>query len=226
MWPPPVICLVTDRHRLAQRLALDPDGEPILTLLVEIVGAAAEAGIDLVQVREADLDAQRLIAVVHRLVRQTRGTKTRVVVNDRLDVALAAEAHGVHLKDRPVSAARIRAAAPDAFLIGQSIHSPGRAAGSDADYLVFGTVFQTSSKPELRAVAGLAGLAAAAKNAGVPVLGIGGVTVSRFGAMAAAGADGFAAVDLFLPSESGRPAPFHEIIAEARETFDTAGRSS
>jgi thiamine-phosphate pyrophosphorylase len=221
-----VICLVTDRHRLARRLLLDPDGEPILTHLLEIVGAAAHAGVDLVQVREADLDGRLLIALVRRLVRQVQGTRARIIVNDRLDVALAASAHGVHLKDQPVPMTRIRSAAPAGFAIGRSIHSPDSASETGGDYLIFGTVFQTPSKPGLQAVAGLAGLAAAAKRARVPVLGIGGVTVSQFAAMAAAGAAGFAAVDLFLPSGPGRPAALHEIVEEARQTFDSTGRSS
>jgi thiamine-phosphate diphosphorylase len=220
-----VICLVTDRHRLAERLGLEPDAEPVFTELVEIVDAAAKAGIDLVQVREADLNGQRLIAMVHQLLRRIQGTTTRVIVNDRLDLALAAGAHGVHFKDQPVSMSRIRAVTPDAFMIGKSIHSADRATEDGVDYFIFGTVFRTSSKPEGHAAPGLAGLAAAAERARVPVLGIGGVAVDRFAAMAAAGAAGFAAVELFLPSGLGRPARLREIAGKARQMFDS-GRSS
>jgi thiamine-phosphate pyrophosphorylase len=226
MWPRPVICFVTDRHRLAERLALDPAGDDVLERLAGLVGVAADAGVDLVQVREADLDAQLLADYVRRLVERVRDSRTRIVVNDRFDVALAAGAQGVHLKDAPVSVERIRAAAPEGFLIGQSIHSPAGAAHSSADYLIFGTVFPSRSKPDLPAGAGLAGLEAAANRARVPVLGIGGVNRTHFSAIAATGAAGIAAIDLFLPSRPAVGVALHDIVAEARRTFDSAKASS
>ena len=226
MWPHPVICFVTDRHRLAQRLGLDPNGEEIFAQLADVVAAAADAGIDLVQVRDNDLDAGRLVDCVGRLVERVQGSRSRIVVNDRFDIALAAAAHGVHLKDQTVSIGRIREAAPHRFLVGQSIHSPDGATESAVDYLIFGTVFPTRSKPELQTGAGLAGLEAAVRRARVPVLGIGGVQIGDFQAMAAAGAGGIAGLDLFLPSGPGEPAALHEIAAEARRVFDSAGSSS
>ena len=125
------------------------------------------------------------------------------MVNDRLDVALAAGAHGVHLKDGPAAIDRIRTVAPGGFLVGQSIHSPERVEDTQADYLVFGTLFPTRSKPEPGALAGLAGLAAAVRRARVPVLGIGGVKLTHLAAVAYTGAAGVAAVDLFLPRRTG-----------------------
>lgn len=226
MWPRPVICFVTDRHRLAERLALDPAGDEVLERLAGLVGGAADAGVDLVQVREADLDGQSLAAYVRRLVERVQGSRTRILVNDRLDVALAAGAQGVHLKDAPVSVERIRATAPDGFLIGQSIHSPEDAADSSADYLIFGAVFPSRSKPDLPAGAGLAGLEAAASRARVPVLGIGGVNRTHFPAIAATGAAGIAAIDLFLPPGPGVAVALQDIVAEARRTFDSAEASS
>jgi thiamine-phosphate diphosphorylase len=163
---------------------------------------------------------------VRRFVETARGTGTRIVVNDRLDVALAARAHGVHVKDGAIALGRIRAAAPEGFLVGQSIHSPERAAESDADYLVFGTVFPTRSKGEAHALAGLAGLEGAARRSRVPVLAIGGVKVAHLADLARTGAAGIAAVDLFLPDGPGRAAPLHEIAAEVRRSFDTAALGS
>src|SRR5262245_37717092 len=135
--------MITDRHRLA---ATDPE-----RLVVERVAAAAASGVDLVQVRERDLDGRALLGLVTRCVGAASGTRTRVLVNDRLDVALAAGAHGVHLRADSMPAPRARTLAPPGFLIGRSVHSVEEAvtagAGGGLDYLLFGAVFTTVSKP-------------------------------------------------------------------------------
>jgi len=223
MLPRPLICLVTDRRRLAQRLEVGPDEPQIDERLANLVAGAADAGIDLVQARENDLPALGMIRLVRRFLDIVRGTKTRIVVSDRLDVALAAGAHGVHLKDGPVAIERVRAAAPAGFLIGQSIHSPERAADASADYLVFGTVFSTPSKPEAHDLAGLAGLRAAVRQARVPVLAIGGVKLTHLAGVAGTGAAGIAAVGLFLPDGPQLVVPLHRISAEVRQAFDSVG---
>ena len=222
----PVIALVTDRRRLAQRLELDPEGSQIAERLADLVASAAQAEIDLVQVRENDLPGDTMCRWVHRFVEIVQGTRTRIVVNDRLDVALAAGAHGVHLKDGPAAIDRIRTVAPGGFLVGQSIHSPERVEDTQADYLVFGTLFPTRSKPEPGALAGLAGLAAAVRRARVPVLGIGGVQLTHVAGVAYTGASGVAAVDLFLPHGPGLEARLREIVRAVRMAFDTAGAVS
>jgi thiamine-phosphate diphosphorylase len=223
MSPRPLICLVTDRRRLAERLELDPEGALIAERLADLVALAAEAGIDLVQVRENDLPAAAMADWVRRLLETMRGTRTRIVVNDRLDVALAASAHGVHFKDGAVALEPVRAAAPAGFLIGQSIHSPERAADASADYLVFGTVFSTRSKLDGHDLAGLAGLQAAVRQARVPVLAIGGVKLTHLAEVAATGAAGIAAVDLFLPDGRDMVVRLHRISEEVRQTFDSVG---
>ena len=96
-----MICLVTDRRRLST-------GEDAADRLVDLVAAAARAGIDLIQIRERDLDARRLVALVKRCVAAARGTSTKVLVNDRADVADAAGAHGVHLRGDSIAATAIR----------------------------------------------------------------------------------------------------------------------
>jgi thiamine-phosphate diphosphorylase len=223
MLPLPLVCLVTDRRRLAQRLEVDPDEPQIAERLADLVARAADAGIDLVQVRENDLPARGIIRLVRRFLDIVHGTKTRIVVNDRLDVALATSAHGVHLKDDAVAIERVRAVAPAGFLIGRSIHSPGHAADTSADYLVYGTVFSTRSKPEAHDLAGLAGLQAAVRQARVPVLAIGGVKLTRLAGVARTGAAGVAAVDLFLPDGPALVVPLHRISEEVRQAFDSAG---
>src|SRR5687767_4541548 len=121
--------MVTDRLRLA---------DPNTAALVARVRTAAAAGVQLVQLRERDLDARALFELAQQMVDAVRGTAARVLVNDRLDVALAAGAHGVHLRNTSFSASRARAIVPPGFLIGQSVHSAtdalARARG--ADYLL------------------------------------------------------------------------------------------
>lgn len=138
--------------------------------------------------------------LVHRCVAAVAGTRTRLVVNDRVDVALAAGAHGVHLPGHGVPAARVRRIVPQGFLIGRSVHHASEAARvskeGGLDYLVFGTVFATASKAGV-APAGVHGLAAAAAAVPLPVLGIGGVTVDRASAVARSGAAGAAAIAMF-----------------------------
>ena len=182
---------MTDRHRF---------GGSWEAPLVERVRAAAHDGVHLIQVRERDLDGGPLMRLVSSCVEAVRGTPARVLVNDRLDVALAAGAHGVHLRADSFSARRARACVPSPFLIGQSVHSmtEATAAAEDGatDYLIFGTVFETSSKPG-RVAAGVEGLARVAEATRLPVLAIGGITVGRIGEVMAAGACGVAGISLF-----------------------------
>lgn len=162
--------------------------------------AAARAGVHLVQVRERDLDGGPLLRLVVACVDAVRGTRTRVVVNDRLDVALAARAHGVHLRADSFAAPRVRVQAPSPFLVGRSIHSVAEAVEASAtgglDYLVFGTVFETSSKPGITP-AGISGLAAVAGATRLPVLAVGGVTARHLPGVMTAGAAGIAAIGMF-----------------------------
>lgn len=183
--------MVTDRRRLAG----DQEAQ-----LIERVAAAAQAGVHLVQARERDLDARLLTRLVTRLVEAVRGTRARVLVNDRIDVALAAGAHGIHLRGDSLPAARARRMAPPAFIIGRSVRSRDEALraqdGGGLDYLVFGTVFETASKPGLQA-AGLDALGEVTAAVRLPVLAIGGMTPATLKPVGAAGAAGFAAIGLF-----------------------------
>jgi thiamine-phosphate pyrophosphorylase len=183
---------VTDRRRYD--LSIDD--------LVDRTVRAAKAGADVVQVRERDLADAPLAALVRRIVEATAGAGVRVLVNDRVDVAIAAGAAGVHLRGDSAPASRIRAIAPDDFLIGRSVHSladvDAAVADGGCDYLLFGTVFQSSGKPDGHPVAGLDALAAACRRSPLPVIAIGGMTRARARDVAAAGAAGFAAVGMFM----------------------------
>jgi thiamine-phosphate diphosphorylase len=218
------ICLVTDRRRLVPPGAADDVAAGCLAAQVR---HAAEAGIDLVQLRERDLDPVRLAAQLSLLRDAVRGTATRIVVNDRVDVALACGAHGVHLRADSMPVAAARRIVPSSFVVGRSVHSVGELADAEgADYLIAGTVFASASKPEARALLGLDGLAAITRGARVPVLAIGGITVERAADLAAAGAAGIAAIGLFLgDSQSGcRATPLADTVARLRGHFVAASR--
>ena len=193
----PVVCLITDRHRLAV-----PGEEGVAAQVAD----AARAGVHLVQIRERDLEGAGLLRLVRRCVDATGGSSTRVLVNDRLDVALAAGAHGVHLRGDSMPAARIRSMVPAGFLIGRSVHDAEEArrvsATGGLDYLVFGPVFETLSKPG-RPAAGLDALHAVVRATTVPVLAIGGIAIDHVAAVIEAGAAGFAAIGLFAGDDGG-----------------------
>ncbi len=169
-------------------------------LTVARVTWAARAGAHLVQVRERDLEGGALVSLVRRCVEVVRGSRTRVVVNDRLDVALAAGAHGVHLRADSMPAARVRAVCPPGFLVGRSVHLRDEAVQVESDggldYLIFGTLFPTPSKPG-RPTAGLEALAGVVRAVRLPVLAVGGMTADNLGDVGAAGAAGYAAIGMF-----------------------------
>jgi thiamine-phosphate pyrophosphorylase len=204
-----MLCLVTDRHRLG------PGDDAV----VQHARAAIQAGVDLIQIRERDLDTATLAALVARIVEAARGSSTRVVVNDRLDIALAAGANGVHLRADSMPIAAARRLAPDGFLVGRSVHTVGEArAVRGADYLIAGTVFPSTSKPGATTWLGVDGLRAIVHAAASPVLAIGGATLDRLHELASTGAAGVAAIGMFV--ENGTM-PLRDVVADARLRFDS-----
>ena len=220
----PLVCLVTDRRRLCDGCDLERASRCLMLQIREAVAA----GIDLIQIRERDLEAAALTALVAEAVGIARGTRTRVVVNDRLDVAIAAGAAGVHLRADSIPSAAARQLAPGGFLIGRSVHDTHEAAAdSAADYLIAGTAFPTASKTDADRWLGEAGLAAIVRAAPVPVLAIGGVTIERLPSVAAAGAAGFAEIGLFVGAAGAcRAISLGSLVAAARLRFDTAKTAS
>ena len=201
---PPIICLVTGGT-----------GDP---RLLDAIVEAAQAGVDLVQIREPGLGDRALLELAHGAVEATRDTPCRILVNDRFDIAMRANAHGVHLRSDSFPATRIRAAAPEGFLIGRSVHdaAEAEAAAPGCDYLIFGTVFRSASKPAGHHPAGLAPLRAACAAVQIPVLAIGGISTENVSDVAAAGAWGMAAIGLFRGRE-----PIASIVSIVRRRFDT-----
>jgi len=189
---------------------------------IERIAVAASAGVDLVQIRARHLEAAALVALVGQSVHAVRGTRTRIVVNDRLDVALGAGAHGLHLRGDSAPASRVRPLTPRGFVVGRSVHDIAGAAevtsGGGLDYLIFGTVFETASKAG-REPAGVARLAEVVTATPLPVLAVGGVGLDQVHAVAAAGAAGFAAISLFADPPLDR---LTAIVRTARATFRLA----
>ena len=216
----PVVCMITDRSRLPSGAAEDSQASR-LEALVRRVGVASHGGCHLVQVRERDLDGAALFTLARDCLQAARLTSARIIVNERLDVALAAGAHGVHLRGDSMPASRVRPLAPRGFLIGRSVHSVDEAIAAHddggLDYLLFGPVFATRSKPGA-AAAGAQELSRVVQAVRLPVLAVGGVTAETARAVAHAGAAGFAAIGLFSDGTDDRVAP---AINAARAAFDT-----
>ncbi len=167
--------------------------------LVQCVARAIHDGVERIQVREKDLCARELFLLVRRIVALAH-PRAQVVVNSRLDVALAAGADGVHLAGNAIAPKILRTIVPPAFLIGVSTHTLAelRAAQAEgADFAVFGPVFPVLSKPGYDSHAGLAGLCDAAHAVTIPVIALGGITPHNANDCMAAGAAGIAGISMF-----------------------------
>jgi len=219
-----MIMLVTDRRRLSPGATETEATDRV----VQQVEAASRAGIDIIQIRERDLGPRDLVTLVRRCVASVEGTKARVLVNDRLDVALATGAHGVHLRGDSLETGAVRSLLPAGALLGRSFHNGGEASAASAqgclDYLILGTLFQTTSKSGAQRLTSIRELTAVCKASSIPVLAIGGMTVERACAVARAGAEGIAAIGLFIPP-SGEPVRDYlpRVTADIRRAFDTCG---
>ena len=185
--------------------------------VTEVVRAALEAGARAVQMRNKGDPARALVELGREMRQTTREHGALLFVNDRVDVALAVEADGVHVGPHDLPVAAVRAIAPPGFLVGRSADDPAvarQAVAEGADYIGCGTVYQTTTKADAGDVIGLEGLAAVARAVAVPVVGIGGITVERAAEVAATGAAGVAVVGAVMsapdPGEAVRRllAPF------------------
>jgi thiamine-phosphate pyrophosphorylase len=191
----PIVCYVTDR----KALAADPAGK-----LLARIRAAMAAGVDWVQIREREMPARDLLALTKDAVVASAG-EARIVVNDRIDVALAAGAAGVHLGGASVPAREVvrwlrKRNAPPEFLIGVSCHSleETRAAeDAGASYVFFGPIFETPSKKLYGPPQGIAKLADVCSAVRIPVIAIGGVNHQNAMECVRAGAAGIAAIRMF-----------------------------
>jgi thiamine-phosphate pyrophosphorylase len=211
-----LVCVVSDRHRLLP--GRPPDAQ--LRAIVDQAQAAAASGVDLFQIRERDVTDRALLALATQVLDRVKGSSMRVLINDRLDIALAAGAHGVHLKSSGIPASSARPLAPAGFLIGCSAHTSievERGSGGGADFVIFGTIYPTTSKPAGHPWAGEQGLADAARLSGVPVLAIGGIDAARVREVARF-ASGVAAIGWFATTDVRRLAA---AVQQVHSAFDT-----
>lgn len=197
----PILCYVTDRKALGQAAPNE---------VLHAIARAISAGVDWVQIREKDMPTHALLALVRQAVRAAQNTPTKILVNDRLDVALAGGAAGVHLGSESLPVAEAKAwcsrhfGAGQDFLVGASCHSLEDALAAErdgVDYLFFGPVFPTLSKMQYGPPQGIEKLAEVCRRVRARVLAIGGVTAENAGSCLHAGAAGVAAIRLFQESE-------------------------
>ncbi|HEV2196561.1 MAG TPA: thiamine phosphate synthase [Candidatus Acidoferrum sp.] len=223
----PLLCYVTDRRGLVSPETFE-ERQPFDTrkILLEKIAAAAAAGVDWIQIREKDFSGKECSSLAREAVRLAGRSSpgatakarlsskaerareqlsTRILVNDRLDVALAVQAGGVHLGEKSLPAREAQRLVKSLhrerdFLIGVSCHSLEAAKAAEsggADYLFFGPVFATPSKATYGAPQGLKCVAEVCRAVAIPVLAIGGITLENAADCLSAGASGIAAIRLF-----------------------------
>jgi thiamine-phosphate diphosphorylase len=177
------------------------------------VAEALDGGVGLVQLREKDLPAGEQLALAEEVKAAIAG-RALFTVNDRLDVALAVEADGVHLPENGLPMSEARRLAGGDFLVGRSVHSLEAALQAEregADYLFVGTVFPSRSHPG-GPVAGVPLLQEITQSVSTPCFGIGGITAANVRQVMNAGAAGAAVISAILGSPSAE--------AAARELYD------
>jgi thiamine-phosphate pyrophosphorylase len=185
----PLVCLITDGSLNIKNYA---SGAARLTRIIE---AAVRHKIPLVQIREKGVPARLVHDLVGEATALTRGSSTRLLVNDRADIAIAAGADGVQLTEASMAPDVVRGFAPEGFIIGVSTHSLDGAMAArsgGADFALFGTVFPSPGKGTGVGLDELARVCSAA--APFPVLAVGGIDAANYNSVLDAGAAGFAAI--------------------------------
>ena len=213
--PKPILYLIT---RGATAETTTPASEEFRHIQLQ-VSAAVAAGFQLIQIREKHLPARILLELTASAVALARGSSTRILVNDRADVAAGAGAHGVHLTTRSLMPALIRKTFGAKFLIGASTHSLDEAREAQeggADFAVFGPIFPSPSKERYGRPLGVEGLAEAVRElAPFPLIALGGISHSNARECLRAGTSGIAGISLF--SEPNTLARTIELISDLRE---------
>jgi thiamine-phosphate pyrophosphorylase len=163
--------------------------------LLELIDAAVRFRIPLVQIREKDLSGRHLFDLASVAVRKTGGSATRLLINDRLDVALASGADGVQLTSNSFSPDAVRQVAPDGFVVGVSTHSTDeiqRAKATRADFAVYGPIYETPGKGSATGLNKLGEIVRTTDQ--FPVLALGGVDYTNYRDVLNTGAAGLAAI--------------------------------
>lgn len=183
------LLVVTDRHQT--------NGRPLVPLLQRVVNAVAPA----IQLRERDLSARELLKLAREVQVVTASRRSQLLINDRIDVALALEGVGVHLRSNSLPVTVARQMLGTQRLLGISAHSVEeavQAASQGADYIVLGPIYETPSKQLFGPPLGVHTLEKACRLVRIPIIGIGGVTSARAREMRRAGAFGAAVITAIL----------------------------
>jgi thiamine-phosphate pyrophosphorylase len=173
---------------------------------LKIIERAVRSEISLIQIREKQLPAKLVFELARKAARITTNSDTRLLVNDRADIALAATADGVHLPANSLPSETIRANFGENFIIGVSAHSFGeveKARDEGADFATFSPIFETESKTKYGAPQGVAKLREVSENFHeFPIVALGGIDESNYGEALKAGAKGVAAIRFLNEAEN------------------------
>ena len=208
----PSIYLISDR-------CLHAPGHDFLTTLEALL----KAGLRMVQLREKDLSAAQLYPLALQVRQMTQRYDARLLINDRLDLALAVAADGVHLGGHSLPVASVRRLAPTPFLIGVSTHSVAaarNAARDGADFVTYGPVFHTASKAQYGSPVGPEGLETLTRE-GIQTYALGGVNIDNIEQIVASGGERIAAISTLLQAQN--PAVTFEALAASLSSSRTIG---
>lgn len=187
--PLPRLYLLTDRHQTHQRP------------LTSVLSQALEAGVRMVQIREKDLDTRQLIDLAQNLIPLIKQHHGKVFLNDRVDLALALDADGVHLRSDSLPPSLARQVLGKERLIGVSTHSAEEVRNAErdgADFVVLGPIFETPFKHMYGPPLGLPILETACRTSRLPIFAIGGITPKQIPAILSSGAYGIAVISSIL----------------------------
>ena len=179
------LLVVTDRHQTK--------GRPLVPLLQQVLTAGTSA----IQLRERDLSARELVTLAREVQAVMASSKSQFLINDRVDVALALEGVGVHLRSNSLPLPVARQMLGAQRLLGISVHAVEEAVQAEAagaDYIVLGPIYETPSKQTFGPPLGIHTLEKACKLVRIPIIGIGGVTAARVREMRGVGAFGAAVI--------------------------------
>ncbi len=186
------LLVVTDRHQAK--------GRPLVPLLQQVLTAGTPA----IQLRERDLSARELVTLAHEVQAVTASCRSQLLINDRVDVALALEGVGVHLRSNSLPLPVVRQMLGPQRLLGISVHAVEEAMQAEAqgaDYIVLGPIYETPSKQVFGPPLGIHTLEKACTLIRIPIIGIGGVTAARAREMRRAGAFGAAVITAILGAD-------------------------
>lgn len=186
------LLLVTDRRQTK--------GRPLVPLLQRVLTAAAPA----IQLRERDLSVRDLVTLAREVQAMTNSCRSQLLINDRIDIALALDGVGVHLRSNSLPAFVARRLLGTDRLLGVSVHSIEEAVQAEsqgADYVILGPIYETPSKQAFGPPLGIQTLEKACRLVRIPIVGIGGVTAARAREMRQAGAFGVAVITAILGAE-------------------------